>query len=199
MSLKEKYETFKKDLEKKKQEKDELIKQANYNIYSWYKLYEKNPRACGVGFIMPEDFEIYTSTTTYRHDSAAQMLFFKHYNKDLIKEEQDEDIPWFNLLPKYYNIICFELVSPTYNTAGSDILIFLPDKINQFQKEMLYKIQNEMDYYNNELEKNNVKLKVKYHAGYKNDEDDFERIDDMLDRYYNMDRLSERSEYHGKI
>ena len=194
MNLKEYLKSNKIKLEEKKRKKQELEKQANYNVYSWYQLYQNNSKACGVGFIMQDNFEIYTSTSTYRHDSAAQALFEKYYNKNLQVEEQEEDIPWFNLLPKYYNIVCFELVSPLYNTAGSDILIFLPDKINEFQKEMLYKIQNEMDYYNE-----NIKLKVKYHAGYKSDEDDFDRIDDILDRYYNLDRKSERSEYHGKI
>ena len=191
--LKEYYNNQKIKLEEKKKQKEELKEQANYNVYSWYKFYGNNSNACGVGFIMPNEFEIYTSTSTYRHDAAAQNLFYKYYNLDLSKEESEEKIPWFNLLPKYYNIICFELVSP-YSSAGPNMLIFLPDKINEFQKEMLYKIQNEMDYYNE-----TIKLKVKYHAGYKNDEDDFDRIDDILDRYYNLDRKNERSEYHGKI
>lgn len=191
--LKDYYNTKKIELEEKKKENEKLKSQADYNVYSWYKLYEKNPNACGVGFIMPETMEIHTSTSSYRHDSAARSLFSKYYEKDLEQEEKDEEIPWFNLLPKYYNTICFELVSP-YSSAGPNMLIFLPDKINEFQKEMLYKIQNEMDYYNE-----SITLKVKYHAGYKNDEDDFDRIEDILDRYYKLDKKDERSEYHGKI
>lgn len=194
MSLRDYLEEKRNQLQEKKKEEMLLQEQANYNVYSWYKLYGKNPKACAVGFIMQDKFEICTSTSSYRHDSAAQVLFSKYYNKDLQKEELDEDIPWFNLLPKYYNIICFELVSPLYNTAAPDILIFLPDKINEFQIEMLHKIQNEIDYYNE-----NIKVKVKYHAGYKKNEDDFDRIDDMLDAYYKLDRISERSEYYGKI
>ena len=191
--LKNYYYEKKEQYEEKKKKEEELENQARYNVYSWYKLYENNSRAAGVGFIMPETMEIYTSKSSYKHDSAAQVLFSRHYNKDLSVEEKDEDIPWFNLIPKYYNTICFELVSP-YSPAGPNMVIFLPDKINEFQKEMLYKIQNEMDYYNE-----SIKLKVKYHAGYKDDEADFDRIDDILDRYYNIDKINERSEYHGKI
>ena len=194
MNMKDFLKEKKQLIQEKKKEKEELQEQANYNVYSWYQLYKNNSRACAVGFIMPDNYEIHTSTSTYRHDSAAQFLFAKYFSKDLQKEEIEEDITWFNLLPKYYNTICFELVSPLYNTAGSDILIFLPDKINEFQKEILYKIQNEMDFYNE-----NIKVKVKYHAGFKKNEDDFERIDDMLDAYYKLDRINERSEYYGKL
>ena len=194
MNLKEIYENRKKKLEELKKQKEELLEKANYNVYDWYQVYGNNPKAAGVGFIMPDNFEISTSTTSYRHDAAAQSLFFKYYNKDLQEEEIEKKISWFMILPKYYNTICIELVSP-YSSAGPDMLIFLPDEINDFQREMLFKLQNEIDYYSE-----SIKLKVKYRAGLTSNpetEDEFDRIEEIIDTFYKNE--IERSEQNAKI
>lgn len=194
MNLKEMYENRKKKLEEIKKQKDEMMEKANYNVYDWYQFYGSNPEAAGVGFIMPDNFEISTSTSSYRHDAAAQSLFPKYYNKNLEQEEIEKGMPWFMILPKYYNTICIELVSP-YSSAGPDMLIFLPDEINDFQKEMLFKLQNEIDYYSE-----NIKLKVKYRAGLTSkpeSENEFDRIDEIIDTFYNKE--IERSEQNAKI
>ena len=194
MNLKEMYENRKKKLEEIKKQKDEMMEKANYNVYDWYQFYGSNPEAAGVGFIMPDNFEISTSTSSYRHDAAAQLLFPKYYNKNLEQEEIEKGMPWFMILPKYYNTICIELVSP-YSSAGPDMLIFLPDEINDFQKEMLFKLQNEIDYYSE-----NIKLKVKYRAGLTSkpeSENEFDRIDEIIDTFYNKE--IERSEQNAKI
>lgn len=178
MELIEHLKKIKKNIEEQKEKQQQSKDESTHNVCSWYEVYGNNYKSAGVGFIMPDNYEIYTSLNSYRHDQAAEILFSKYYGKNIHSEAQDKGLQsWTNLLPQYYDAISFLLVSP-YNM--DIILLFLPEKINEYQKRILYKIDEEIKTYN---ASSNIKIKFYVGAnGY--DGREYNDVAEMLDSLY---------------
>ena len=170
-----------------KEEKERLLKeleeQSKQSVLSWYKAYGERYEPAGVGFIMPNKYEIATVTSSYRHDQAAGDLFYKYYNKNMSFEAEILNMPWYMMLPKKYNTIAFHLVSP-YNM--NEILMFLPEKINEYQINILNQIGKEVDEYNK-----TSKVKVHFNACIDPNIDaktEFNNIDEMIEYFYDIEK-----------
>ena len=193
MSIKNYFEKKKQLKEEKERLLNELKNQAKQNVLSWYKAYGDKYEPAGVGFIMPDKYEIETVTSSYRHDQAAGNLFYKYYNKNMSFEAEKYDMPWYMMMPKKYNTVAFHLVSP-YNMG--EILMFLPEQINEYQISILKKIGEEVAEYNKDS-----KLKVKFNSCIDPEIDtktEFNNIDEMLEHFYGKE-INEGSEYNAKI
>ena len=173
--------------QKLKEEEERLIKEleqkSKQSVFSWYKLYEKKYASAGVGFIMPDKYEIETTQTSYRHDYAASELFLRYYNKNLSYEAERSGLTWYMMMPKVYNTIAFHLVSP-YNM--NEILMFLPEEINDYQINILKQIGKEVEEYNKE-----APLKIHFNACIDPEIDEkteFENIDEMIEHFYGKER-----------
>ena len=132
---------------------------------------------------MPDKYEIETVTSSYRHDQAAGNLFYKYYNKNMSFEAEKLKMPWYIMLPKKYSTVAFHLVSP-YNM--NQVLMFLPEKINEYQISVLKQIGKEVEEYNKDK-----KLKVKFNASIDPEIDDkteFDNIDEMIEHFYGKEK-----------
>ena len=178
MNIQERLRNAKNKMTEAQQNQQRLIEIAKIDETAWLKLYfGKSFKDTGVVLITPVRYGFETTNSSYRFDAAVERLFAEFFKRDLVQEVSTTDIPWKILIPKVYNTITIEL-----DALNMDISMYLPGNINEFQINQLKNFQDKVNAY----KENGIPYKIKIGGR----TDTIQSIDELLEKYYNIDKTN---------
>lgn len=154
-----------------------------FSVKKWFDDFDSSDRETGLGFITENNFHIVSTRERCGEEITLPALFMTMFNESIetvMKSKKSEN--WEQFIPTDYNTVIIALY-PIFKAL--DISLYLPENINEYQRQVLTQIGKDVDLVN-ETYANKSLIKM-YDVRIGDDRYRFKTIDELFAKIYDCE------------